>query len=86
MPELLAQIPGVPVYGAVLNGKSLYAEKPGNGLIIIGNEANGISEANLELVSNPITIPAGGQNNTESLNAAIATSIIVSEFFRQLKL
>jgi RNA methyltransferase, TrmH family len=86
LPELLAQIPGVPVYGAVLNGKSLYAEKPGNGLIIIGNEANGISEANLKLVSNPITIPASGQNNTESLNAAIATSIIVSEFFRQLKL
>ncbi|MES2680788.1 MAG: RNA methyltransferase [Bacteroidota bacterium] len=84
--ELLAPVPTMPVYGAVLNGKSLYVEKPTNGLIIIGNEANGISEQNLKLITNPITIPAGSQNNTESLNAAIATSIIVSEFFRQLKL
>lgn len=73
------------VYGALLNGKNLYQEKLQNGLIIIGNEANGIREENLKWISQPITIPAHAQNNTESLNAAMAGSIIASEFFRQLK-
>lgn len=75
-----------PVYGAVLNGENIYKQKLQNGLIIIGNEANGISEENLRKVSHPITIPASTANETESLNAAMATSIICSEFFRQIKL
>lgn len=74
-----------PVYGAVLNGKNLYKETLKNGLILIGNEANGISELNLKKITHPITIPAASSNNTESLNAAMATSIICAEFFRQLK-
>lgn len=74
------------VYGAVLSGKNLYKEKLQNGLILIGNEANGISEANLKLITQPLTIPANQNNGSESLNAAMATSIIASEFFRQLKI
>lgn len=73
------------IYGALLNGKNLYKETLQNGLIIIGNEANGIREENLALINNPITIPANQHNGTESLNAAMATSIITSEFFRQLR-
>jgi RNA methyltransferase, TrmH family len=73
------------VYGAVLNGKNVYKEKLGPGLIVIGNEANGIHEENLALIDCPLTIPSHSSNGTESLNAAMATSIIVSEFFRQLK-
>jgi TrmH family RNA methyltransferase len=73
------------VYGAVLNGKNIYKENLKNGLIIIGNEANGISEGNLKRINQPITIPANKNNGTESLNAAMATSMIASEFFRQLK-
>ncbi len=73
------------VYGAVLNGKNIYKEKLHNGLIVIGNEANGISEANLKRINKSLTIPANQNNGTESLNAAMATSIIASEFFRQLK-
>lgn len=73
------------VYGAVLNGKNIYREQLKNGLILIGNEANGIREENLTLLTDPLTIPAHRSNGTESLNAAIATSIIASEFFRQLK-
>lgn len=76
----------VPVYGAVLNGENIYKQKLQNGLIIIGNEANGITEENLKRISHPITIPASSANQTESLNAAMATSIICSEFFRQIKL
>lgn len=73
------------VYGAVLNGKNLYKEKLENGLILIGNEANGISESNIKLITHKLTIPANQNNGSESLNAAMATSIIASEFFRQLK-
>lgn len=72
------------IYGAVLNGKPIFTERLEAGLIVIGNEANGIQSDNLHLISNPITIPAAAQNGTESLNAAIATGIIVSEFYRQL--
>ncbi len=72
------------VYGALLNGANLYKEKLGQGLIVIGNEANGITKENLNLVNRPITIPAAAGNKTESLNAAVAAGIICSEFFRQL--
>lgn len=73
------------VYGALLNGKNLYQEKLQNGLIIIGNEANGIGQENLKLITHPITIPAHDHNSTESLNAAMASAIIAAEFFRQKK-
>jgi len=73
------------VYGAVLNGHSIYNEKMKGGLIVIGNEANGIDKENLSLINHPITIPSSPFNGTESLNAAMATAIIVSEFYRQLK-
>ncbi|MCE3228723.1 MAG: tRNA/rRNA methyltransferase (SpoU) [Bacteroidetes bacterium] len=72
------------IYGAVLNGKNLFKEKLEPGLILIGNEANGINKENLELINAPLTIPSHSNNGTESLNAAMATSIIVSEFFRQI--
>jgi TrmH family RNA methyltransferase len=74
------------VYGALLSGKNVYKEQLKNGLIVIGNEANGIQTDNLKLINQPITIPANKSNGTESLNAAMASSIIVSEFFRQLKM
>ncbi|MBA2610445.1 MAG: RNA methyltransferase [Bacteroidetes bacterium] len=74
------------IYGAVLNGETVYKNKLDNGLIIIGNEANGISENNLKLINKPITIPSHQNNGTESLNAAMATAIIASEFYRQLKI
>ena len=71
------------VYGAVLNGRNIYEEDLQNGIVVIGNEANGISELNLENVNLPLTIPAASGNGTESLNAAMATAIICSEFFRR---
>lgn len=74
------------VYGAVLNGKNIYREKLQNGLIIIGNEANGIKKEYLDKITHPITIPSASSNQTESLNAAMAASVICAEFFRQLKM
>jgi TrmH family RNA methyltransferase len=84
--ELLAKQSVPLVYGAVLNGSNLYQEKLKNGLIVIGNEANGISEENLTKINKKLTIPAAKNSVTESLNAAVASSIIASEFFRQLRL
>lgn len=74
-----------PIYGAVLNGKNIYGEKLQNGLIIIGNESNGIRKEYMEKITHPITIPSASSNQTESLNAAMAASVICAEFFRQLK-
>ncbi|MDX2172692.1 MAG: TrmH family RNA methyltransferase [Bacteroidota bacterium] len=72
------------IYGAVLTGNNLYKQNLQNGLIVVGNEANGISAENLKLINKPITIPCHVNNGTESLNAAMAASIIIAEFYRQL--
>jgi TrmH family RNA methyltransferase len=66
-----------PVYGAVLNGQSIYeAVKIKEGIIIIGNESKGIRQNIFPFITNAITIPKFGE--AESLNAAVATGIIVS--------
>lgn len=82
--ELLPSIGTMPVYGAVLNGNNIYTASLKPGIIVIGNEANGISDAVLAKVSDPVTIPAAGHNGSESLNAANACAIICGEFHRQL--
>ena len=72
------------IYGALLKGENIYTQKLKFGLIVIGNEANGIAEENLKLITNPVTIPSHQFSGGESLNAAMASSILVSEFCRQL--
>jgi len=71
------------VYGALLNGENLYTQKLNPGLIVVGNEASGISSQNLKFINKAITIPGSSQHKSESLNAAMAASIITAEFFRQ---
>lgn len=73
----------LPVYGAVLDGEDLFRAKLQPGILVIGNEANGISAENLAMISHPVTIPAARNNETESLNAAVAASVILAEFFKQ---
>lgn len=80
---LIDTLPIKNIFGAVLNGNNIYGEKLTNGLVVIGNEANGISDENLKLINRALTIPSNIQNGTESLNAAMAASIITAEFFRQ---
>ena len=82
--ELLPKLSGIPIYGALLEGKNIYTSTLRPGLIVIGNEANGISNAVLNHITHPITIPAATENGSESLNAANACAIICSEFHRQL--
>jgi RNA methyltransferase, TrmH family len=67
----------IPVYAAALDGKDI-AEIPvlKEGIIIIGNESKGIRPQVMELATERITIPKKGK--AESLNAAVATGIILS--------
>lgn len=73
-----------PIYGTFLGGENIYEMKDIQpGVIVMGNEANGISAEIEQLVSRKITIPRfGNLQQTESLNVAMATSIVLSEFRR----
>ncbi|HEX7903391.1 MAG TPA: RNA methyltransferase [Chitinophagaceae bacterium] len=67
----------IPVYAAMLEGKDVTTiEKPKEGIIIIGNESKGVSKELAALVTTKITIVQKGR--AESLNAAVATGIILS--------
>ena len=67
------------VYGAVLNGSSMYETKMESaGFLIIGNESKGIGNHLTKYITDPIKIPKFG--NAESLNAAVATGIILSHW------
>ncbi len=74
----------LPVFGGCMSGSSIYQEHlPENAIIVLGNEANGISEKINFLLTHKVTIPQfGEQKETESLNVATATAIILSEFKR----
>jgi len=79
--DVFSQI-NIPVYGALLNGKSIYETDFGQeGIILLGNEGNGISEDLIEKINYPITIPRYGK--AESLNVAISASIFCSELRRK---
>ena len=75
----------LPVFGTFMDGNNIYQEElPKEGIIIMGNEANGISTSVEKLVSERIAIPRfGNLQVTESLNVATATAIILSEFKRK---
>lgn len=74
----------LPVFGTFMDGENIYKTKlPQEGIIIMGNEANGISKELEKLIKNRLTIPRFGNiQKTESLNVATATAIILSEFKR----
>ena len=72
----------LPVFGATLNGENIYETDFGNeGLIVLGNEGNGMRQDVERLVSKEITIPRAGK--AESLNVAIATALFCSEISRK---
>ena len=75
----------LPVFGTFMDSGNIYKMTlPKEGIIVMGNEANGISESIEKLVTQRITIPRFGELQiTESLNVATATAIILSEFRRQ---
>jgi TrmH family RNA methyltransferase len=82
--ELFIAQTKLPVFGTFMDGANIYKTTlPSEGVIIMGNEANGISEELEKLAKNRLTIPRFGDiQKTESLNVATATAIILSEFRR----
>ena len=77
---------GLPVYGTLLDGSNLYdAELTPGGIVVMGNEGNGISQPVRQLLKNRLLIPSfhRGDDAAESLNVAIATAITCSEFRRR---
>ncbi|MEM8927531.1 MAG: RNA methyltransferase [Bacteroidota bacterium] len=74
----------LPTYGGYMNGSIVYHEKlPDAGILVMGNEANGISPDLNDLTKNQITIPQYGPSSAESLNVAMATGILLSEIRRK---
>jgi TrmH family RNA methyltransferase len=75
-----------PVYGTVLDGENLYSQPlSSHGIIVMGNEGNGISPAIRQLLTNRLLIPNYHKDSetAESLNVAIATAITCAEFRRR---
>ena len=84
--ELIDSLPqDFPVYGTLLDGDNIYTQPlTPNGLIVMGNEGNGISPEIRARVNHRLLIPSYRQDDTaESLNVAIATAITCSEFRRR---
>ncbi|WP_321517229.1 RNA methyltransferase [uncultured Bacteroides sp.] len=87
LPELISQLGDIPVYGTFLNGENMYSKELSSfGLIVMGNEGNGICPEVEKLINNRLYIPNYPQDRvtSESLNVAIATSVVCAEFRRRM--
>ena len=83
--ELLQPYNG-PIYGTLLDGNDIYQQELSQeGIIVMGNEGNGISQRVRPLITHKLLIPNFNKNSetAESLNVAIATAITCSEFRRR---
>ena len=85
LPEVLGQVE-MPVFGTFLDGTDIYKEELSQqGIIVMGNEGNGISQPVAKLVNRRLYVPnyPKGALTTESLNVAVATGIVCAEFRRR---
>lgn len=85
LPEVLGQVE-MPVFGTFLDGTDIYKEELSQqGIIVMGNEGNGISQPVAKLVNRRLYVPnyPKGSLTTESLNVAVATGIVCAEFRRR---
>ena len=86
LPALLEQLPqDYPVYGTLLDGDNIYQQPlTHGGIIVMGNEGNGLTEKVRRRVNRRLFIPSYRSDDTaESLNVAIATAIVCAEFRRR---
>ena len=89
LPDFFSRLTGVPVYGTFLDGTNLYdAPLTQHGIIVMGNEGNGISAQVGGKVTQRLFIPSYpvGRPTSESLNVAIATAVTCAEFRRRASL
>lgn len=85
LPELLQSV-DVPLFGTFLDGTNIYEEPLSeDGIIIMGNEGNGVSQEVAKLVDRRLFVPNYplGSLTTESLNVGVATGIVCAEFRRR---
>lgn len=85
IPELCRsfKVRGLPVYGTLLDGQNIYSQElEARGLIVMGNESNGISPAVRAELDHGLLIPQAPGGGAESLNVAVATAVTLSEFRR----
>lgn len=76
LPAYLAEFRDLPTLGAFMDGKNIHTfDFPKAGILVLGNEGHGISEALLPLIDVPITIPRFG--GAESLNVAMAGAVLL---------
>lgn len=81
--EPILSTTNVPIYGAFMEGEIVYKENlPKKGILVMGNEANGVSQEIETLIAKKISIPQYGKKSTESLNVATATAILLNEIRR----
>jgi RNA methyltransferase, TrmH family len=89
LPEFLKTAQNhTPVYGTFMNGSDIYrSDIAPNGIIVMGNEGNGISKEVEECVTDRLLIPAfpGNAATSESLNVGVATAIVCAEFRRRIR-
>ncbi|MFI3282021.1 MAG: RNA methyltransferase [Rikenellaceae bacterium] len=74
------------IYGTLLDGENIYTQPlSSQGVIVMGNEGRGLSEEVISLIDKPLYIPPfpADRNSSESLNVAIATAVVCSEFRRR---
>jgi TrmH family RNA methyltransferase len=74
------------VFGTYMEGENIYqSDLPKEGIVVLGNEANGISKDITSIMTRKLTIPRfGAKKDTESLNVANAAAIVLSEFRRRI--
>ncbi len=86
LPELIRSVGNIPVYGTFLDGENMYSQPlSAHGLIVMGNEGNGIGKEVEQLINRKLYIPnyPSDRETSESLNVAIATAVVCAEFRRQ---
>ena len=87
LPHLVDSLPkDHPVFGTLLDGENIYTKDlPQHGIIVMGNEGNGICDRIADLVTQRLYIPScnTGSATVESLNVGVATAIICAEFRRR---
>lgn len=89
LPDLIHSLGESPVFGTFLDGQNIYQNQlSSNGLIVMGNEGNGISKEVEILINQRLYIPNYPleRETSESLNVAIATAVVCAEFRRQAAL
>jgi TrmH family RNA methyltransferase len=87
LPQFLSSLTDIPIYGTFLDGTNIYTTPLSpTGIVIMGNEGQGISPEVEKLVNAKILIPSypPERPTSESLNVATATAITLAEFRRQL--